>query len=234
MEQKLFLTIDLGTQSVRVSFINPQGEILGLKKVRYTPPYFSMEPGFAEIDPNVYMKYIGNAYRALVKEHNLIDNVIGVAITYFRDSVVIAKDDMVPLRPAILWLDQRRAQGKEKLPFLNKAIFKLAGVGDLIRLNRMRTPAHWIKENEPDIWDAVRFGAIAENVKLFEDTRIINFKDDSITENTRVGYPIEFIDNIEPTGVGDIPKTIFFLTCDAFGVLPPISKLVSSSCLITM
>ena len=81
------------------------------------------------------------------------------------------------------------------------------------------------KESEPEIWDAVKFGAVAENVVLFEDTRIIDFKDDSITENTRVGYPIEFIENIEPKGVGDIPKTIFFLTADAFGVLPPISKL---------
>lgn len=155
MKQKLFLTIDLGTQSVRVSFINPKGEVVALKKSRYRIPYFAMEPGYAEIDPNVYMKYIGEAYRALIKEHNLIDDVIGVAITYFRDSVVIAKDDMVPLRPAILWLDQRRAKGKEKLPLLNRAIFKLAGVGDLIRLNRMRTPAHWIKENEPKIWSQV-------------------------------------------------------------------------------
>ena len=81
------------------------------------------------------------------------------------------------------------------------------------------------KENEPDIWNAVRFGAVCENVVLFEDTRIIDFADGSITENTRVGYPIEFINNIEPSGIGDIPKTVFFLTCDAFGVLPPISKL---------
>ena len=155
MKQKLFLTIDLGTQSVRVSFINPKGEVVALKKSRYRIPYFAMEPGFAEIDPNVYMKYIGKAYRELIKEHNLIDDVIGVAITYFRDSVVVAKDDMVPLRPAILWLDQRRAKNIEKLPLLNRVAFKLAGVGDLIRLNRMRTPAHWIKENEPKIWSQV-------------------------------------------------------------------------------
>ena len=56
MKQKLFLTIDVGTQSVRVSFINPKGEILALNKTKYRVPYFSMEPGFAEIDPNVYMK----------------------------------------------------------------------------------------------------------------------------------------------------------------------------------
>ena len=85
------------------------------------------------------------------------------------------------------------------------------------------------KENEPEIWDAVRYGAVAENVKLFEDSRVIDFNDDSITENTRVGYPLNFIANIEPKGVGPIPKTIFFLAADAFGVLPPISKLDKNS-----
>ncbi len=85
------------------------------------------------------------------------------------------------------------------------------------------------KKNEPDIWNAVRFGAVAENVGLFEDSRIINFNDDSITENTRVGYPLSFIENIEPSGMGPIPKTIFFLAADAFGVLPPIAKLDSDA-----
>jgi phosphoenolpyruvate carboxykinase (ATP) len=85
------------------------------------------------------------------------------------------------------------------------------------------------KKNEPEIWNAVRFGAVAENVCLFEDTRVIDFNDDSITENTRVGYPLNFIPNIEASGVGPIPKTIFFLAADAFGVLPPISKLDKNS-----
>ena len=81
------------------------------------------------------------------------------------------------------------------------------------------------KEHEPEIWNAIRFGAVTENVKLFEDTRIINFDDGSITENTRVGYPIDYIPNTVSSGVGPIPRTIFFLAADAFGVLPPISKL---------
>ncbi len=85
------------------------------------------------------------------------------------------------------------------------------------------------KESEPEIWDAVRFGAVAENVQLFEDSRVIDFNDDSITENTRVGYPVNFIANIDPNGVAPIPKTIFFLAADAFGVLPPISRLSSDA-----
>ena len=74
------------------------------------------------------------------------------------------------------------------------------------------------KEHEPEIWNAIRFGAVTENVKLFEDTRIINFDDGSITENTRVGYPIDYIPNTVSSGVGPIPRTIFFLAADAFGV----------------
>jgi len=81
------------------------------------------------------------------------------------------------------------------------------------------------QENEPDIWNAIRFGALVENVVMDPDTRKLDFDDDSLTENTRVGYPVDFIPNTQIPGVGDHPKTVIFLTADAFGVLPPVSKL---------
>lgn len=81
------------------------------------------------------------------------------------------------------------------------------------------------QEKEPQIYDAIRFGAILENIGFKEGTLIPDYKDDSITQNTRVSYPIEHIDNIMQPSKGNNPKNIFFLTCDAFGVLPPISKL---------
>ncbi len=81
------------------------------------------------------------------------------------------------------------------------------------------------KEKEPQIYNAIKFGALVENVHFVEGTRQIDFADDSITPNTRVSYPIYFIDNIVVPSVGGIPKNIFFLSADAFGVLPPISKL---------
>jgi phosphoenolpyruvate carboxykinase (ATP) len=80
-------------------------------------------------------------------------------------------------------------------------------------------------EKEPDIFNAIRPGAIVENVNFFTGTNSINFEDGSITENTRVSYPLDFISNAEEPSIGTIPKNIFFLTCDAYGVLPPISKL---------
>ena len=80
------------------------------------------------------------------------------------------------------------------------------------------------EENEPDIYRAIKPGAILENVVLDNEGNV-DFADTSITQNTRVSYPIDHIDNIKVPSVGENPKNIFFLTADAFGVLPPISKL---------
>lgn len=81
------------------------------------------------------------------------------------------------------------------------------------------------KEHEPQIWDAIRFGTLVENVVMDDATRQFDFASDSITENTRAGYPVEFIPNAVIPGVGGHPKTVIFLTADAFGVLPPVAKL---------
>jgi len=80
------------------------------------------------------------------------------------------------------------------------------------------------EENEPDIYRAIKPGAILENVVLDNEGNV-DFDNTSITQNTRVSYPIDHIDNIKVPSVGENPKNIFFLTADAFGVLPPISKL---------
>ena len=81
------------------------------------------------------------------------------------------------------------------------------------------------EENEPDIFRAIKKGAILENVVFKKDTNEVDFEDISITQNTRVSYPIFHIDNIQPGSIGENPKNIFFLTADSFGILPPISKL---------
>ena len=80
-------------------------------------------------------------------------------------------------------------------------------------------------EKEPDIFAAVKPGALLENVTYKEGTKEVDYEASDITENTRVSYPIYHIDNIQPGSIGKNPKNIFFLTADAFGVLPPISKL---------
>lgn len=80
-------------------------------------------------------------------------------------------------------------------------------------------------EKEPEIYNAIKFGAVLENVIVDPETRICDYDDVSLTENTRVAYPIDYIENIVSPSVAGHPKTIVFLTADAFGVLPPISKL---------
>lgn len=79
-------------------------------------------------------------------------------------------------------------------------------------------------ENEPEIYNAIKKGAILENV-IMDENGVVDFSDTSITQNTRVSYPLEHIDNTQPGSIGKNPKNIFFLTADAFGVLPPMSKL---------
>jgi phosphoenolpyruvate carboxykinase (ATP) len=81
------------------------------------------------------------------------------------------------------------------------------------------------EEKEPDIFRAIKKGALLENVRFFEGTRDVNYSDGTRTENTRVSYPLDHIQNISTPSLGKNPRNIFFLTCDAYGVLPPIARL---------
>ena len=81
-------------------------------------------------------------------------------------------------------------------------------------------------EGEPEIYNAIRFGSLMENVVMDPETREFDFDDDSLAVNSRVGYPVEYVPNAELSGMSpSVPKTVIFLTADAYGVLPPISKL---------
>ena len=112
----------------------------------------------------------------------------------------------------------RRLVGDDEHGWTEDGIFNVEGgcYAKCIRLS---------KENEPQIWNAVRFGAVLENVVMNEDTRAVDYDCESITENTRCAYPVDYIPDVVIPGVAGHPKTIVFLTADAFGVLPPIAKL---------
>ena len=88
-------------------------------------------------------------------------------------------------------------------------------------VRKMHKPS---KENEPLIWDAIKFGSILENV-VINDQGVPDYSDSTYTENTRVCYPRSFIDGAVPSNEGDEPDNIIFLTCDLSGVLPPVSVL---------
>ena len=113
---------------------------------------------------------------------------------------------------------ERRLIGDDEHGWSTNGVFNFEGgcYAKCIRLSQ---------EKEPEIWAAIRFGSVVENVVVDPDTRTEDYDDDSITENTRVAYPVDFIPNALIPGIGGHPRTIVFLTADAFGVLPPIARL---------
>lgn len=155
-ENSLALTIDIGTQSVRTTLIDKKGNIVGIAKKKYDPVYFSLEKGYAEQEPDFYWNYIKECLKSLTSNNgDKLDRIIGATITTFRDSSVQLDNKYKPIRNCILWLDQRTAKAEEKLPLLYTFLFNLVGMKDTVELNRKRTIAHWLKENEPENWARV-------------------------------------------------------------------------------
>ncbi len=113
---------------------------------------------------------------------------------------------------------ERRLIGDDEHGWSDDGVFNIEGgcYAKCIKLSQ---------ENEPQIWNAIKFGSLVENVIMDKETRVLDFDDATLTENTRVGYPVDYIPNCVIPGVGSHPRTVIFLTADAFGVLPPISKL---------
>ena len=112
----------------------------------------------------------------------------------------------------------RRLIGDDEHGWSDKGVFNIEGgcYAKCINLT---------EEKEPEIYNAIRFGSVLENVVIDENSREADYDDNKYTENTRVAYPIDHIENIVVPSMAGHPKTIIFLTADAFGVLPPISKL---------
>lgn len=112
----------------------------------------------------------------------------------------------------------RRLIGDDEHGWSNNGIFNFEGgcYAKVIRLSKV---------SEPLIYESIKFGSILENVIYDDKTRVVNFDDASITENTRATYPVDYIPNVVRDGRGNHPANIFFLTADAFGILPPVSRL---------
>src|SRR5919198_1759069 len=113
---------------------------------------------------------------------------------------------------------ERRLVGDDEHGWSDKGIFNFEG-GCYAKCINLR------KENEPQIWNAIRFGSVMENVVMHGATREPDFDDGSLTENTRVAYPLDYIRGSVIPSIAGHPKVIVFLTADAFGVMPPIAKL---------
>lgn len=185
----LVLTIDFGTQSLRVGLINKKGEIEAIIKRRYEPVYFSLEKGYAEQDPDFYFENLLEALKELASSNkDKLSRIKGSTISTFRDSSVQLDNDLKPVRKSILWLDQRLAKAKEKLPFGYNTLFSLVGMQDTIKLNRSRTMAHWIKENEPEVWSKTYKYV---NISTYLTYKLTGKLEDSCA-NLTGHYPINF------------------------------------------
>jgi sugar (pentulose or hexulose) kinase len=147
------LVFDAGTQSVRAAVVNPAGEIEALVK---TPidPYRSPQPGWAELDPEAYWQQLCLTARKLLSDSAVdAQRIKGVTLTAQRATMVNLDRQGRPLRPAIMWLDQRRISRDLALPLPLRIALSLSGKADTA-LNAMRDcKSNWIRENQPEVWD---------------------------------------------------------------------------------
>lgn len=152
-DSQLALTIDFGTQSVKVAVFDQTGSVIAFEKEDYDPPYVSPLPNYAEQRPDYYYECLCRAARRLSANHgDLLKKATVATIDCFRDSCVLLDENMQPLRPMIIWLDQRLATCKKKLPLFDRFLFALVGMTETVKLNRARSYANWIQEHEPEIW----------------------------------------------------------------------------------
>ncbi len=148
----IVLAIDVGTQSTRALAFDANGTLLDKAREVYTPAYASPEPGWAEQDPETYWACVGAACRALWARGGVsADRVAAVAMTFQRGTVVSLDADDRPLRPAILWLDQRRATRPPRVPAGWRAALTLAGARGVVARFQAEAEANWIAEHQPDV-----------------------------------------------------------------------------------
>lgn len=188
-DHPLVLTIDFGTQSLRTSLIDKKGEIVSIVKRTYSPAYYSEKPGYAEQEPDFYWNTLIEALKELTSQNQeLLPNIIGSTITTFRDTSVQLDDNYKPLRKSILWLDQRTVHPKEKLPLLHNLIFFIIGMKNTVYFNRSRTIAHYLKQNEKDVWSKTKKYV---NISAYLTYKLTGNLVDSVSSVTG-HYPVNF------------------------------------------
>lgn len=147
------LSIDCGTQSIRASFIDPRGKFLGISKIDIEP-YFSLNPGWAEQHPEYFWKNLCLATKKLFSTTKINSGSLrGVVLTAQRSSVINLDRSGKPLRPAIVWLDQRKAGIESWPPLYLKTGLKLLNLLDPVKYAVVECEANWIRQNQPEIWE---------------------------------------------------------------------------------
>ena len=149
----LVLSIDCGTQSLRAILFSLSGDLIDSEQVQYEP-YYSVHPGWAEQDAEVYWASLCQATQTLQKRHpSGLSDVVGVGITTQRNTLINLDKAGIPLRPGIVWLDQRKAKPEYKPNFLLSSLFKALGQKERIENMEADAKCNWIRQNEPELWD---------------------------------------------------------------------------------
>lgn len=147
----LVLTIDNGTQSLKAMVFDLSGQLQAIVKIPFEP-YYSKQPGWAEQDPDMYWDTLCQACQRLWSEKQIDkQRIAGVSITTQRATVINVDKTGKPLRPAIIWLDQRRTEGLPPIGGWWGLLFKLAGVSRIIANFQSEAEANWIRTHQPDI-----------------------------------------------------------------------------------
>ncbi len=156
MTGDLVLAIDVGTQSVRALAFDATGVLVAMAKITIEP-YVAPKPGWAEQDPELYWRSIGEACRRVLADPAVRrDAVVGLTLTTQRGTVVVTDEAGMPLRPAIVWLDQRRTPDVPPIGGLMGLAFRAVGVRDTVAAFAADCEANWIRANEPETWGAIR------------------------------------------------------------------------------
>lgn len=151
-DKSYLLAIDNGTQSIRALLFDLQGNLVGKGKVELEA-YYSKQPGWAEQDPDYYWFSLGEACRRLWAEVDIDRSLIkGVSLTTQRGTLINVDAQGRPLRPAILWLDQRRAEVRDKIKGPWGWLLKLAGAQQAVEHFRAQAEVNWVAQNQPEIW----------------------------------------------------------------------------------
>lgn len=155
MTQDLLLAIDNGTQSVRALLFDLHGNLVAKHQVMIEP-YRSPQPGWAEQDPDYFWRMMCQACQGLWAQGapTLRQRIAGVALTTQRGTVVNVDAQGRPLRPAIIWLDQRRTEGLKPVGGLWGAAFRVSGMAGTVAYLQAEAEANWIRTHQPEIWRA--------------------------------------------------------------------------------
>ena len=152
-EKNLILSIDNGTLSLKAMIFDLQGNLKAKEQIPFAP-YSSKKPGWAEEDPELFWKILCDACQGLWTNHSIDKNrIAGVAVTTQRATMVNLDKNGVPLRPAILWLDQRKTYGLKDVGGAWGLIFKIARLKGVMSYLQAEAEANWIKTCQPEIWN---------------------------------------------------------------------------------